>query len=48
MEMISTFTKTFHAIAVAILFLLGFFAQVFANGVIKSIVLDRATRQPLL
>jgi len=47
MEMVSTFIKKTCALVAALLFLPGVFSQVFANGIITGLVVDRATRQPL-
>jgi len=48
MKMLFTLIRKCHAVVIAILFLSGFFSQIFANEVIKGMVLDRTTRQPLL
>ncbi len=47
MKMLFTFIKKSCALVAALIFLSGVFNQVFANGIIKGLVVDRATRQPL-
>ncbi len=47
MKMISTFIKNSCVLVAALLFLVDVFSQVFANGIIKGLVVDRATRLPL-
>jgi outer membrane cobalamin receptor len=47
MEMVSTFIKKSCALVAVLLFFAGVFNQVFSNGIIKGLVVDRATRQPL-
>jgi len=47
MKMLFTLIRKCHAVVAAMLFLSGFFSQIFANEMIKGIVLDRTTRQTL-
>jgi outer membrane receptor for ferrienterochelin and colicin len=47
MEMVFTLRRKRGAVAGAMIFLSGFFSQITANEVIKGMVVDRATHQPL-